>query len=425
MGRPVLAVVMLAVAGAAGSVVTVAVAALVDRPAVFVGAGLVAAAALSVAGLRWLLRSWPTPRRSLLVAIGTALAVGGQAAALLTPLDAPTSPVIPGARYWVLSTGSRLSYLQVPRRGGGRSRAPVVVLHGGPGIPDLAGDISFFGQLAADGYDVYAYAQLGSGGSTRLGRPAGYGLDRDVADLEQIRRTLTADKLVLVGHSYGATLATYYLAAHPDRVAALVASSPGPLDPADHSGDLATARLTGRPLRQAYLAALAPRALMGYTLLQVNPDGAHRYLGDAEADARNDLILTAVDPSLHCRAAPNGSHNRGSAHPVTGSGFYALQYPQSATASPRHDVRADLAGLQVPVLVFKGGCDYQSWGSAAGYLRVLPKASLVYLPDAGHSVYQDQPAAVIADIRAFLAGRTSLPVPPRRSLDPPSDYQVR
>jgi proline iminopeptidase len=118
-----------------------------------------------------------------------------------------------------------LAYLGLPAAGRARL-TPVVVLHGGPGIPDLAGDAAFFGPLTALGYDVHLYEQLGAGGSARLADPTGYGIDRDVDDLEQVRVILGADRMILLGHSYGATLAAHYLAAHPDRVDRLVLSSP-------------------------------------------------------------------------------------------------------------------------------------------------------------------------------------------------------
>ena len=37
--------------------------------------------------------------------------------------------------------------------------------------------------------------------------------------------------------------------------------------------------------------------------------------------------------------------------------------------------------------------DYLSWSSGLAYRRALPNAELVYLRQAGHNAYQDQPAA--------------------------------
>jgi proline iminopeptidase len=104
---------------------------------------------------------------------------------------------------------------------------------------------------------------------------------------------------------------------------------------------------------------------------------------------------------------------------VRGSGFYALQYPQSVTAPPHPDVRAALAGLPTPTLVVKGSCDYLSWSSAVAYRHLLPHTTLLYLPGAGHNTYQDRPGEVAAAVRAFL---TDAPVSSSVGDDPPSDY---
>lgn len=318
-----------------------------------------------------------------------------------------------GVSFWQLPTGSRLAYVRSPGSAPARP-APVVVLHGGPGVPDMAGDAVFFGQLTGDGFDVYVYDQLGAGRSARLTDPTGYGIDRDVADLEEIRRTIGADRMVLVGHSYGGALATAYLAAFPDRVESLVLSSPAALDPADTSADRATAGLETTPRLRTYASALAPRALLGYALLQVNPAAAHAYLDDPEADARNDAILTLSEPGLHCTP----TQARG---PVHGSGFYRLQYPQSATAPPPSDLRPALTGLPTPTLILKGSCDYLSWRSAADYRHALPHSTLLYLDGAGHSTYQDRPAEVLAAVRAFLTGRP-LPAGPYVGDAAPAGY---
>lgn len=394
--------------GAASSVLLATITA---SPAILVSGGLLLNGVLSVAGLRQLLRL--TPRATATITAGL-LAL--QATAFLLPLhDVPAPAPQAGVRFWPLPTGSRLAYLQLRHKGQHRQSEPVVVLHGGPGIPDLAGDARFFAPLADLGYDVYLYSQLGSGPSTRLDDPRGYGIDRDVADLEAIRAVLHAPRLVLIGHSYGATLATHYLAAHPTRVAAMVLSSPGPLDPSDHSGDRATARLTAGQRLRTYLAVAPPRALLGYGLLQVNPTAAHRYLGDAEADARNDRVLSAAAPGLHCDV-------RRGEPAVHGSGFYALQYPQSATAPARQDIRPTLRGLTTRVLVIKGGCDYQSWQSAIDYRHALPQTTLAYLPDAGHNTYRDQPDVVMGCIQTFLS-RQPLPIKPYDAEEAPGDYQ--
>ncbi|MEJ7650747.1 MAG: alpha/beta hydrolase [Nakamurella sp.] len=397
VGGLVVGVILIAVGVGFGA--TVGVALLTARPAVFLAVGLLVTAAVSAAGSWLALRRLPRPRRVRASLFGAGVVAVVTFVAVSVPLpgtrEAP-SPV-PNQADWQLDTGSRLAYVKLPGAAPARP-TPIIVLHGGPGIPDMAGDSAYFGQLTDLGFDVYIYDQLGSGRSSRLPDPTGYGIERDAADLEQIRRTIGAEQMVLIGHSYGGALAAYYLAAHPDRVQKLVLSSPGPLDPADHSTARATAGLTTGARLRSYTAALAPRALLGYTLLQVNPAAAHAYLGDREADARNDVILTITEPALQC--SPQQSTG-----PVRGSGFYAQQYPQSATAPPQPDIRPALTGLPTPTLIFKGSCDYLSWQSAIDYRQALPNSTLLYLGGAGHNTYQDQPAPVLAAIRSFLTGR--------------------
>ena len=140
------------------------------------------------------------------------------------------------------------------------------------------------------------------------------------------------------------------------------------------------ARLTrGQQLRLYRLLAW-PRLLVAWTLLQLDPG-----------------------PALH------------------GLGFYAYQFPQSAAARPWADPRPALARLHTPALVIKGSCDYLSWSSGTAYLRAVPGSRLVYLHHAGHNSYQDQPAAFLATVRAFLAGRP-LPEPARTGTAVPADY---
>lgn len=411
---------VLLVAAVCATAALLATAWVTTRPAVFLAAGIAVFLIVVYLGMRLAAarRVTATRRRTarrMLFGITSAVAVlAFVLTAVLPPAPPPRHTHVPGASPVRVSTGSRLAVLKLPARHGPH-RTPIVVLHGGPGVPDLASNARVFAPLTDQGFDVYLYAQLGSGDSTRLADPAGYGRDRDTADLEALRRRLGLARFTLVGHSYGGGLAAQYLAAHPDRVTALVLISPAPLDPADHSGDRAGARLSLRQRLGLYAHLLAPRALLGYGLLQVNPAAAHAYLPDREADARNDAVVMRVSPDLHCPGAAPPA-------PVHGSGFYAMQYPQSAAASPPHDPRAQLSGLHTPTLIIKGSCDYLSWHSATDYRDRLPRSHLVYLPGAGHNAQQDEPRLVHTEIAAFLRG-DRLPVRPYGSDAPPSGYQ--
>ena len=222
-----------------------------------------------------------------------------------------------------------------------------------------------------------------------------------MADLEAIRGRIDADRMVLLGHSWGAQVAAGYLAAHPTHVARVMFSSPGALAPAldDGSGASVRTRLTTRQQLGQYLLVARPRVLLGWTLLQVNPQAAHAFVGDAEMDARNDRVYNHGRAGARCRGAPPGPA-------LHGLGFYAFQCPQSAAARPWADPRPQLAHLSTPALVIKGSCDYLSWATGVDYRQELPNAQLVYVHHAGHNAYQDQPVAFLAVVRAFLTAAT-------------------
>ncbi|GAA1724785.1 alpha/beta hydrolase [Brachybacterium phenoliresistens] len=115
-----------------------------------------------------------------------------------------------------MSDGARLATRTVP----GPAGAPAVILvHGGPGLWDYLAPL---GELLSGRCTVHSYDQRGCGDSTAaLETPADLTLERSVADLEELRIAFGHEHVVLVGHSFGATLALAYAGAHPDRVIGL------------------------------------------------------------------------------------------------------------------------------------------------------------------------------------------------------------
>ncbi|MBB5078659.1 alpha/beta fold hydrolase [Nonomuraea endophytica] len=304
------------------------------------------------------------------------------------PGTPPPAARVEGQREWELPTGSRLAYVRVAA--GKASAAPVVVLQG---RGDLAGDAAFFGQLAEGGREVYVYDALGTGRSERLRDPRGYGLPRDVSDLEAIRDELGAERLVLVGHGEGARLAAAYLGAFPGRVERVVFSSPAPLRPPP---TVLGFPAPGESLRVPDVDA---RMLVTHALLRVEPQAARAFAGDGELDARLDRTRALASASYHCPGAKLTPEPRG-------SGGYASLAPR--------DVEPPAAS-GVPVLVVKGSCDFQPWSS----IRDYPRGGLVYVEDAGHAVYADRPGPYLKALRSFLAGRpTGTPAGDR----PPPGY---
>jgi proline iminopeptidase len=178
---------VLVTAAVAGLLALVGAATATTRPWWFLAAGLAAFLAVTAAGVALATRRLPGSRRRrarLTGFAGTALAgVAVFVVTVLLPVGDPRLPPAPvaGQRQWALPTGSRIAYVRRPAAGRPRP-TPVVFLHGGPGIADMAGDAAYFGQLTADGYDVWVYDQVGTGRSARLADPRRYTIAREVAD---------------------------------------------------------------------------------------------------------------------------------------------------------------------------------------------------------------------------------------------------
>jgi proline iminopeptidase len=255
---------------------------------------------------------------------------------------------------------------------------------------------------------------VGRGRSHRLADPRSYTLERDVADLEAIREKIGAERVVLIGHSYGGALAAAYVASYPEHVAKMILSSPEDPSPG-LAGESTLFRLTTEEKLGVYALLLPPRPMVAYVLLQVNPEAAHAFAGDKEMDARFDRVYNRTRPALHCHDDPLGPM-------LHGLGFYAHYYPQSSTSPSHPDFLPNLAGQDIPALVIKGRCDYLSWSSAQEYLEAMPDARLLYLDGSGHNAYQDEPEHYMAGVRAFLLGRP-LPERPYEGSRPPEGYE--
>ena len=111
-----------------------------------------------------------------------------------------------------LSDGAELATW---RTGTVTGRPPVVLLHGGPGLWDYLEPVASMIDTLAP---IHRYDQRGCGRSTPSDDLS---LTTYLADLEQLRQAWAAPKLILIGHSFGATLALAYAAEFPDRAAAV------------------------------------------------------------------------------------------------------------------------------------------------------------------------------------------------------------
>lgn len=303
----------------------------------------------------------------------------------------------PGTKYWELSTGSKIGYTLIPAKGI-KNDIPVIFLQGGPGGFITNDNVRVLGKLSDDGYDVYLYDQIGSGHSARLDNINEYTADRHKRDLEAIVTKLNAEKVILIGQSWGAILASLCIADNPTKVEKVIFTCPGPIapfnseilqQPAPDSLDLKTPPFNNK---QANEKANNTRTRTAAFM-------ATRFGKKTMSDNEADNFQTYLNNELNKATVANLDNTKPA---EAGGGYYAQLMTYQSLFSLKKDPRATLKGLPIPVLVLKGQYDNQKWGVTKEYLDLFPNHKLVIVKDAGHSIATEQPEVYLKEIKSFL-----------------------
>lgn len=106
----------------------------------------------------------------------------------------------------------------------GDTGAHVLLLHGGPGFGHEYLEC-FEDFLPQAGITFYYYDQLGSAYSDQPNDPSLWVLPRFVEEVDEVRRGLGLDRMVLLGHSWGGILGLEYALTYPQHLAGLVISN--------------------------------------------------------------------------------------------------------------------------------------------------------------------------------------------------------
>ena len=316
------------------------------------------------------------------------------------PLEPPRQPG--DKTKWLVEADIALN-----RWSAGSGRA-VLVVHGGPGYPFLALPAGF--EPLVDRYEFHFYDQRGCGDSTRLfDRFEGgnyyknmvelertLGIGAQVADIERIRRILREERLILMGHSFGALLATLYAAEFPDRVRALVLVAP--------SGALVLPNAYGDIFQEIRRRLPADRIVEYDAFVE-------SYLDFGSLFKKSELELAATNRRLgeYFLAASPADDALQQSRMIRGNGGWMVQ-AMYLSMGAQHDYRPALTRITAPTLVVHGEDDILPEGISRMYAEgihaarflVLQSAKTRGVAGADHFAFADDSAAFAEAVGTFL-----------------------
>ncbi|AXK40830.1 prolyl aminopeptidase [Crenobacter cavernae] len=291
------------------------------------------------------------------------------------PLFPPIKPFADGLID--VGDGHRLYWEQVGRADG----APALFLHGGPG----AGCSERHRQLFDPAhYRAVLFDQRGAGRSLPFGELSANSTPHLIADIEALRVHLGIERWLVVGGSWGSTLALAYAQTHPERVKGLILR--GVFLGRDSEVDWFMHRMGDfQPeAREAFLSII-PEAehvdlLSAYYARLTSPSREVRVAAARVWAGFEDACATLLpQPASQGADAVAYSIARLEAHYFVHRLFLA--------DAPLLDNMAKIAHL--PAVVVQGRYDLVCPPVSAWELaQAWPKAELVVVPDAGHSLWE-------------------------------------
>ena len=129
--------------------------------------------------------------------------------------NGPGSIIHPPGNF-ALVNGAKLWY-EIEGKG-----EPLLLIAGGPGSSHTGSGFHPYFSALADSYRVIYFDAFGRGKSDRAKSPHEYTFERDVEDIEGIRKVLNLGKINILGFSYGGMVAQAYALKYPDSVKRLI-----------------------------------------------------------------------------------------------------------------------------------------------------------------------------------------------------------
>ncbi len=316
-----------------------------------------------------------------------------------------SDPFVPlSSEHLAVGDGHEIYVESIGRSGG----IPAVYLHGGPGSGCQTDHRRLFDP---ERFHAVLFDQRGAGRSRPKGSREHNSLPELIADMETIRQNFGFGRWMLVGGSWGATLALAYAQAHPERVSgiALRATFLGTRNEVE-TAFTETLRRFYPALGEDFVSLLPveeraqPCEAYWRRILDADP-AVHSPFARAWHDT--ERILSEHRPA-RTRLDPGSLHSTGGALPATP--FMEAHYFSRDCFLRPGQLMAEAGKLaSIPGIIIQGRYDLLCPPASAHALAAMwPESEVRLIEEAGHSLYdpgvRDAVMKAIADLASRITG---------------------
>jgi 2-succinyl-6-hydroxy-2,4-cyclohexadiene-1-carboxylate synthase len=253
----------------------------------------------------------------------------------------------------------------------GAGRRPLLLLHGFTGS---GGSWNGIVEGLEAHFRLIRVDLLGHGRTAAPADPARYGIEAAAADLEAILQQAAAVPADVLGYSMGGRLALYLALTRPVLVRSLILESASP--------GLATA--AERETRRRQDEALAWR---------IEQEGIEAFVQEWEQIplfASQKKLSPVIRDALRRRRLANRAQGLANSLRGLGTGSQPSLWPR-------------LPELSMPVLLLAGEWDEKFSGINRAMAATMPRAHVVIVPGAGHTIHLEQPGSWQEIVTTFLS----------------------
>lgn len=262
---------------------------------------------------------------------------------------------------------------------GSGAGTPLFVVNGGPGFDHTYLHVSPAWDALGKSRRVVMYDQRGTGRSTGEHKGQALTLKDQIDDLDALRAHLGADRMELLGHSWGGYLVMAYAAMHPEHVAHLF-----------------------------IMDSAAPRWKdIIFLFKEVFPEGTAREDALAFVDEMGDKNAARASLLEYLSMLFYAPEKRDGFLAAVSPSVYTRDVNRAVNADlDRVDLNPEIQKFKFPVLVITGRYDMNVAPLVAYKIHQgIPGSKFRVFERSGHLPFYEEPDAFVQAVEEFLAGK--------------------